>query len=207
MGQRHQIYFILPSDDNSRKVAGLHHQWLYGSGPLRKLDQLLTFIKRAIDDGNTGFGHANIPSWMAYDHHVGDYTDSETVRALHAIYSLDPETGGFKSLHTLTDGETADPRLGDNNDGITILDLRDPAAPRFTFATFAYGKSGATVKLLTASQYLAGYYTQGATDNSDYKLAPEGSWQLAEKLDAMGPTMTRVQLRKLFPDMFARKTK
>lgn len=41
MGQRHQVYII----KNNKCVAALHHQWLYGRGPLTNLASLLDCLK------------------------------------------------------------------------------------------------------------------------------------------------------------------
>ncbi len=210
MGQRHQIYFVLPVDpdaDASTRAAptivGLHHQWLYGSQPLRKLDQLLAFVQSGIAAGNTHYMRDKVPSWLAYSFNVGSHADSEPVRALHAIYSLDLAEGGYASLHTLDAETVADPRRGDNNDGITIVDLREPATPRFAFMFFDAGDRGVASKLqlkpMSAATYLSQYYARDAASNPD-GLAK--SWELADKLDASYGPVTLATIRKLFPAMF-----
>ena len=116
MGQRHQIYVKLPrkffNKDNvnnrESKVIGIHHQWLWGRTALQMLINFLTFCFKA--DQYNNFTTAR---------------EEEALSLLNALYSLDVQNGSFNETCTLEDGECEDPLKGDNNNGITIIDLTD----------------------------------------------------------------------------------
>lgn len=208
MGQRHQLYFVLPNErhDSPRRVVGLHHQWLYGSRPLATLKRVLDTVALQAAEQYTWWNRTYI-----VDDNQPDYVAHH---ALMAIAGLEAD-GSFTTLYPLTHGETTDPRKGDNNDGITIVDMRDPANVKFAFATFTYAPNtdwrdtasitaGQRVKVMGAADYLAGYYTRDSSDAD--KQAPDGAWAMADALDAL-PRLSRADVRKLFPAMFPRKSK
>jgi hypothetical protein len=139
MGQRHQIYVALPpcglchgvgvrSDGIGQghdrtpegkpkcngcsgtgyrfgRVIGIHHQWLFGRTALRLLRNFLLALDRAESPRDL----------------LGTMGDPQKLLAM--AYSFDPERGYFSNVHTL-EAECSDPMLGDNNDGITVIDLR-----------------------------------------------------------------------------------
>ena len=115
MGQRHQIYVKLPKVDynpnncNNRptKVIGIHHQWLFGATAMRMLNLLIKFV---------------LNSRIEYCELLGSNL-KDAVHVLKTLYSVDHDKGYFHRTCVLEDGECKDPRLGDNNNGITIIDL------------------------------------------------------------------------------------
>jgi hypothetical protein len=126
MGQRHQIYLRLPKVDyggtnpNNRPevTCGMHNQWLYGYSAMSSLYRFLKFASKVKDDQFNPLGKVN---------------PNECQAILNNIYSVDIETG-YHSNNSLfpidrkdTDFEEtcSDPRLGDNNNGITIIDVAD----------------------------------------------------------------------------------
>ena len=167
MGQRHQIYLALPHcnlcngtgiypDMKARpscngcagkghpygKVVGLHHQWLYGTLPPHFLGRVFQFIKNSD-------AHLNQALTNGFEN---------PAEVLKAIYQCDPSEGYYHSLSPLED-ECADPRLGDNNDGITVIDLRDPKSVGYCFMFFDRpDRSVAPLTPLTAKQYVEAYY-------------------------------------------------
>ena len=110
MGQRHQIYVMLPEEAarDGKRIIGIHHQWLYGHTAVRMAERFLTFVNKA--DRN---------------HHPFARGWEPQIDMLKSIYSCDPDEGYYHNVHILEDGEPEDPRMGDNNDGITVFDLRN----------------------------------------------------------------------------------
>lgn len=121
MGQRHQIYVKFP---DKLGIAGFHHQWLYGATAVQSLARVLAFYVNQEEYGplikNTGYGLKR---------------QAEVIRAL---YSVDVGSGYWHYVHSFQDQqddyaerskehtpppEVIDPRNGDNNDGITIIDV------------------------------------------------------------------------------------
>jgi hypothetical protein len=142
MGQRHQIYVRLPKkfynkgNQNNREetTIGIHHQWLYGSTALRQLSNLLTFVKNQTEYSPLGDKGG-----------VGEAMD-----ALVAIYSVDIQHGYFHAVCPLwgdeEDGESkvgtpgdecSDPTKGDNNNGITVIDLSGKE-PKYCFMSVGH---------------------------------------------------------------------
>ena len=145
MGQRHQVYIRLPkvyyNKDNCNNRAstnvGFHHQWLYGATALRSLKNALTFIKAT-----------SLSNYPAY---VSPHSLSEILDTFASIYSIDIESGyssgvhkfGYESVEnqvvfTNNSPETKDPRKGDNNNGITVIDLEDPSQPAYCFLSIGH---------------------------------------------------------------------
>lgn len=114
MGQRHQVYVRLPKkfynkgnpNNKGSEVIGVHHQWLYGRGALAKLKSFISFCLKA-DEYNPFSSQLYSPQ-----------------SCLIALYSLDMDECQFHPVYPL-DEECADPMKGDNNNGITIIDLSD----------------------------------------------------------------------------------
>lgn len=126
MGQRHQIYVRLPKkfynknnvNNLPERTIGIHHQWLYGQTAGRQLANLLKFVMNQ----DTEYGPFKI----------GDYA----MDALKALYSTDIESGYFNQVHPLDDDDCKNwcenPMLGDNNNGITVIDLTEDK-PKYCF--------------------------------------------------------------------------
>jgi hypothetical protein len=156
MGQRHQVYVALPPGhphvrDGKRKNIGVHHQWLYGHTAARLCRNFLTFVLKAKKEA----GH--------YHPFENGYESAEEM--LKAIYSCDPEFGYYHSAHILDAGEPEDPMRGDNNDGITVFDLRRIHEKRgnVSYCFVWLYESDDDAKLpafvpLSARQYVRGYY-------------------------------------------------
>jgi len=114
MGQRHQIYVKIPkvyynkNNPNNRpsKVIGIHHQWLFGATAMRMLERLFKFIS------NTTIKYCEL----------FDSSAERAAQILATLYSVDHDKGYYHGNCVLEDGETDNPCLGDNNNGITIID-------------------------------------------------------------------------------------
>ena len=110
MGQRHQIY--LRTIDGS--IVGIHHQWLYGLRSVKQLKNMLTYIDNAVKNDETFSFKYDAQSMLA------------------ACYSIDIESGYYHRVHKLDDNN---PDNGDNNNGITLIDISDMDNPTYCFAS------------------------------------------------------------------------
>lgn len=122
MGQRHQIYLRIPTE---QQVCGIHHQWLYGCTALRSLANFLTFAKNSKDFTGKAYGYELT--------HV-----SNAERVLQAVYSIDVNEGYYHQTHILQHGEPEQPTKGDNNNGITVIDLSGDK-PKYCFSALYDG--------------------------------------------------------------------
>lgn len=117
MGQRHQVYlrtspkFYNANNPNNRdaKTYGIHHQWLYGHTAIRLLHNFLQYA--SIDLSNKSYSSLNDPD--------------RALQILVHAYSFDPSIAYYHSVHDITDETANDPRNGDNNNGITVIDFED----------------------------------------------------------------------------------
>ncbi len=159
MGQRHQIYVKMPENLG---VGGLHHQWLYGMRAVEGLARVVAFYKKTMPDPDDKFASGPLHSNTAYG-------CARQIEAIRSIYSLDQETGDWSYLHNLHEGcergetpsECLDPRNGDNNDGITIIDLSTPRVFKYCFMNICHLEGEIEPKKLTplsAREYLLCYY-------------------------------------------------
>lgn len=122
MGQRHQVYLRVKNKNNDKtEVIGLHHQWLYGYTAVRLLRNYLTFVG-------------------ASDSSKAAATDYNPTKVLEGAYSFDPDRGYHHGVHAGEDmkREAQDPRMGDNNNGITVIDLLDPDNPKYCFMSVGH---------------------------------------------------------------------
>lgn len=123
MGQRHQVYLRVPEkyynegnpNNMPEHTIGLHHQWLYG---YRAVYSLYSYLKWLLSEPTN-------KQYLSHDEHG----------AFMAAYGFDAETGYYARVHKLTNEEAYDPMMGDNNNGITIIDItaRKAWKPRYCF--------------------------------------------------------------------------
>jgi hypothetical protein len=116
MGQRHQVYlrtkekFYNKGNPNNQlpKTLAIHHQWLYGHTAIRLLHNFLKFADK--DLKNT----------------YASLNDSQTaMQILTHSYSFDASIAYYHGVSDITEETANDPRNGDNNNGITIIDYED----------------------------------------------------------------------------------
>ena len=149
MGQRHQIYLVLPgevkiNDNFSHNVIGLHNQWLFGQTAISQLKNCLEFIK---NQDQYGPFRKNMCAAYAID-------------ALKCIYSVN--TNGYYHAHHVLDRkeEVTNPDNVENNDGITIIDCRDPEQTKYCFMWLAENDYNIqhTYMPISARAYINTYY-------------------------------------------------
>lgn len=215
MGQRHQIYLAIEDKEGGTRVLGLHHQWLFGQIALSLLNQFLTFV------------HKQTAEQHGYCQLVEDncYANLDAHKEIfRALYSTLASEGYWHAVHDL-DVELTNPLLGDNNDGITIIDLRGikkrkhaqltdaryEGLPRYCFMSLCglegRGKQPKVLTPLSAKQYVDHYYPLDATNlpayvNDEFRAENDALVASLERF----PLMTREQVKRLFPKMFE-KTK
>lgn len=193
MGQRHQVYVNLkpvyynPDNPNNRgpKVVGFHHQWLYGWTATR-------FLKRALDY----IAICNKQEYGPFSH-----TAHDALPALAALYSVEESTGYFHTVQKFDDkdGEVKNPHLGDNNDGITVIDLTGDA-PAYCF--YSLGSTEGTKSLregcYSARQYLESYYPKFKGHNGEDL---SGDFKPVLMALAKVRVLTPADMKRIFPAM------
>lgn len=189
MGQRHQVYIVLPAvgypDCNGRrnpnnrgpKVVGFHHQWLYGWTAVRFLSRALRYVKTCSQQASGPFSN----------------TAHDALSALAALYSFEESTGYYHRVHLFEDEavECNNPHLGDNNDGITVLDLSGDK-PAYCFYSLGSTESAKSLAegCYSAAQYLKSYYS---TSKPEFK-------PVSDYLAGFS-VLTAPDMRRIFPNM------
>jgi hypothetical protein len=204
VGQRHQIYVALPYEHpfvkRGEPIVGLHHQWLYGHTAIRLAERFLTYVIRA-HGADGGKWHALLSGFQS------------PKQILSAIYSCDPDSGYYHDVHDL-DGEVRDPALGDNNDGITVFDLRTLSEKRLSisYCFVSFGHRGLPeLSPVDGRTYCRAYYPAEVSERRTRgRVTPQldGKPNLAEirvrQLERLKvPVMTLKALYELWPDTFA----
>lgn len=204
MGQRHQVYLRLPAvnlgkgnpNNEPTKVIGLHHQWLYGQTAIKLLRNALRFIKNQAEYGPLSASHNRCYAQQT----------------LNALYSLNAESGYFHGVHTL-DAECNDPRRGDNNDGITIIDC---AGDQVRYCFWSLGDTGGEIRLKTgkpysAEEYVRSYYPRFETETKNAR--GEDTAEFHAETKAILAEISSVEVldlatvKEIFPAMFPAKKK
>lgn len=189
MGQRHQVYAIT----NQGKFAW-HCQWSYGTLPLHAVKRILVYNQNTHEFGK-----------LSQDK---DYSINVKV-AIHNLLSTDHEQGFIGNYHDESDhliqNDVFHPEWGDNNDGITILDLREEI-PKYCFMRHIEWEylSGRDKRLykkpLTPYQYVSKYYTKDPARRSKYEQDPKHlNWDSLE-IDALLQTINNAKGRVLSLD-------
>lgn len=207
MGQRHQVYLRLPKvyynprncNNKPATTIGLHHQWLYGQTALILLNNFMMFWENTKDNK-----YSPLVKW----------DESEVQTILNSLYSVDHTRGYYHRVHVLNAECCSDPRLGDNNDGITIIDLTDEK-PRYSFMAICglEGENRAAVKdftPLSAHEYVSSYYphyqtkttTTGDRGNVVDKTKFHAETKELVKTLSKYQVLTIEQVRNMFPQMF-----
>lgn len=201
MGQRHQLYVRIENPTNGlynenvkkefRKVFGsnkysiiaLHHQWLYGASALGMVKHILNITDKDKLSSSNPFNY----EYIGYNTSNGleSYID-KVMSMLQVITDEDfPRGIGIEGMHFLNTESldyTKDFTLGDNNDGISIIDTINR---KYCFMNIGnqYDDDVESVnkyepyKPLSGEEYVSAYYPndeeviQNATNwLSDYKV-------------------------------------
>ncbi|KAF7301362.1 hypothetical protein MIND_00701400 [Mycena indigotica] len=182
MGQRHQIFLVARvvahGDDAARYrcVGAYHHQWCYGRLPLSSTRRFLTLLKHS---DNAKIVKAEIDALQGQ---YGKETSAKNANYVPCPYSLflvasafcvDLENGymsGDNFAHGILDAMMGSSQ-GDNNDGITVFDITNPADPAYCHVSI-YGLEAARDNVesrvpLSAERYVRAYYPETATKDME----------------------------------------
>ncbi|KAK7440634.1 hypothetical protein VKT23_016982 [Stygiomarasmius scandens] len=140
MGQRHQVFLIarlVPHGSTDGKayyrcVVARHHQWCYGTLPLAATYRFVTLLK---NPNNAEIIRDELRPW---DTDLGHLEEPYASDAGFDRGCFSPNMGSFD---------------GDNNDGITIIDITDPTNPAYCFVL---GRGGVPAD---GRCYISRYYT------------------------------------------------
>ncbi|RPD62079.1 hypothetical protein L226DRAFT_571451 [Lentinus tigrinus ALCF2SS1-7] len=178
MGQRHQVFLIArvrphgaPADHpgNRRCIAAFHHQWCYGSLPLRAMRRLVTLIQQP---DNATIVRAEVRdiqgkygSYGAEGPCIPDVPCPFTTSLLAMAWTADIEDGAnIQSSGTSLENDILPASMGcwdgDNNDGLSILDVTDPEKPAYCFLSGpeSPGSRAQYLAPLDGRSYLSIYY-------------------------------------------------
>ncbi|KAJ7276309.1 hypothetical protein B0H12DRAFT_1005119 [Mycena haematopus] len=196
MGQRHQIFLVARvamrsiAEPRYRCLGAYHHQWCYGRLPLIAARRFLTLIKqqdnvelvreelRALQ-GNYGEGTTeprmpNVPC---------PYTTFLMASAF-CVDLESPFYGSGVSFRNSVMQAHMGSTDGDNNDGITVFDITDPADPSYCFVS-TFGLESAVEVPLSAEQYCRAYYPIPEAEQADKEGVKETEEDVQQKIDAL----------------------
>ncbi|KAF9055231.1 hypothetical protein BDZ89DRAFT_1125005 [Hymenopellis radicata] len=163
MGQRHQAFAIAKvvahgaTQAKYRCIGAWHHQWCYGRLPLRATRRFLTLLKQK---ENAALVRYEVDSIHGKFGRYG--------QAWNVDIEPEPNQGGvYFSGTTFTNDllyASMGSSHGDNNDGISVIDVTNPFNPHYCFVSPGGIEAEAEVEgwtPLTAEQYARAYYPSG----------------------------------------------
>ena len=142
MGQRHQLFVIAKIANRYRSLAVFHHQWLYGATALKRCLGLLAIFS---DSANRLPIQQELTAARRFDEDFWtkprSYNDSEvpfpfitTCLLLGASFDVKE---GYNASVILEPFNMAF-NDGDNNDGITVIDITDLRHVRYCFVLWGF---------------------------------------------------------------------
>jgi hypothetical protein len=130
---------------------------------------------------------------------TGRLTDTPD-KALAKIFGYDPEFGYMAMTHDL--GEFKNPYLGDNNDGIFVVDLENWSNPKYCFYTLEGISTGLEAhQIVSASDYALSYHAGEAKVDTELQSLIGEEMKVFDRF----PEMTYAELHACFeefPDEF-----
>ncbi|KAM5356750.1 hypothetical protein ACJ41O_003396 [Fusarium nematophilum] len=168
MGQRHQLFVIARLGKHYRSLAVVHHQWLCGVSALGSCHRLLCIFS---DPSNRATLQHELhlaadffkdsepppsspPGWQNPKETACPFPFITTCLMTGAAY--DYELAHVQTVHELAFNMGYD--QGDNNDGITVLDITDLTNVRYCFVNIHPGVPDHTP--LTGREYLKAYHDE-----------------------------------------------
>lgn len=214
MGQRHQVYVFVKDKKGEPIGAGLYHQWLYGRTAGLQAVRMMEYFKEAKKE-----------NYHPLTGGVNTYGLPILNKFLENFYSTIQETGYHSTEGSAIDTANGwedgvrDPRIIDNNDGVTVFDFTDPKNPTYCMMNIHAqdgDRDSASLPKWTpvsAERYIRAYYPIGGTAYQKEHWKPkqfrENEKQLAKifKRVPAHKLMTKERVRELFPVVFAKKPK
>ncbi|RXW21620.1 hypothetical protein EST38_g4245 [Candolleomyces aberdarensis] len=164
MGQRHQIFVvarvcIAPGKPRQyRCIAALHHQWCYGKLPLRGVN---SFKRLARVPENVAIINEELMTYHDRKEELPQSPCPYTSLLAESAFSVDLTMNPPDWTNVLILDADMGSSDGDNNDGITILDVTVPRNPAYCFVFLSVPDTEDDLPAmapLTAAQYLRTYY-------------------------------------------------
>ncbi|KAF8211219.1 hypothetical protein K438DRAFT_1663649 [Mycena galopus ATCC 62051] len=202
MGQRHQVFLVARVAARSesaakpryRCLAAYHHQWCYGRLPLVAARRFLTLIKQK---DNCKVVREELRSLAGK---YGEGTSEPKMPDVPCPYStflmasawcvdLEPPVygSGVSFKNSVMDAHMGSTE-GQNNDGITVFDITDPADPSYCFVSTFGLESDVEVEdrvPLSAEQYCRAYYPVPEETDKEKKGVQETEEDVLKKIDAL----------------------
>ena len=196
MGKRHQIYIRVPEIDygennpNNRpeRIIGFHHQWLYGATACEVLFNFLTFFEKHRENQEYNI----FTSFRALE---------ELDMLCQFILSYYPDNAGFEGMHDISDTACIEnPHFGDNNDGITVIDISNINDPKYCFASLGFTNSSdlrMAEGAYCAKDYLSSYYKEAVWP----EVQGRGGQDIVSTMARLEkyPVISFDQLKEIFP--------
>lgn len=186
MGQRHQVYAF-----TNQGAFAWHNQWCFGRLPLEHLCRLLRYEKATDQSITSSEKYRDVQKFITF------------------ILSTDLEEGvihGYSDITsevTLKDSELSF-LLGDNNDGITIIDAREKPL-KYCYLFYPYDEESTVrdhmMRPLSAEEYFDQYrseYTPGPVQNYASKMPKV--LKAINMINKQAQLLTLEQLAGLFPE-------
>ncbi|KAJ4497609.1 hypothetical protein C8R41DRAFT_821751 [Lentinula lateritia] len=215
MGQRHQAYIVarvVPhgSTDGKayyRSLGGWHHQWCYGSLPLLAADRFFALIKNPV---NAAIIREELETAQGKYGRRGQKPDTHfpchyALFLLACAFNIDLEKNYIQDgpLESYLLPATMGCWDGDNNDGLTILDITNPLKPSYAFVMGSETDADLGDEPCIAEDYLRAYYPDlGSNEGNERKKAGDkAKLELAAKFDSI-PFLTEDMLAEAWPEEF-----
>ncbi len=207
-------------------VLAYHHQWLYGRSPIATAEQVLSFFKGLQGE----YEEHNNPFHKKYFYH-NNVGIEDRLQVIHNLLRINFNKHGFRGEGTsyerfyyLNEEDLemrSDCMIGDNNDGITIIDL---TKMKYCFMFIdSYHLPEKENKPITAREYMQAYYKESteqmSKDDIKYKKetqkmtidkikeeckeAKELNIELAETMKGFG-LLNENDLKEIFPKVFGK---
>ena len=204
MGQRHQAWIIAKVNGRYRVLAVVHHQWAYGTLPIKAWWRLLQIMKhpanrRLAQHELIAAAGKDADWWEKQEHMV--FKRREIAEAVPFPFLLtclvlatsfdprpDPGVGYVSRVHPLDIGTSWS--QVDNNDGFSILDITDLESPKYCFTQInQWGEHDEEVEgtvacntPMTDREYLRYYYSEAGPESASVlaKCPSLASWDIIE---------------------------
>jgi hypothetical protein len=169
------------------QTYGIHHQWCYGFRALRLSANVLRFWEAEAQ-------MENVIKDNSFSKLTGRLTDTPD-KALAKIFGYDPEFGYMAMTHDL--GEFKNPYLGDNNDGIFVVDLENWSNPKYCFYTLEGISTGLEAhQIVSASDYALSYHAGEAKVDTELQSLIGEEMKVFDRF----PEMTYAELHACFEE-------
>ncbi|TRM69902.1 hypothetical protein BD626DRAFT_625185 [Schizophyllum amplum] len=189
MGQRHQAFIVAKVKPHGggraryRCIGALHHQWCYGSLPVKGIVRMTTMLKQKPN------AQIVLEELRSIEGKYGSHLDEEpeipqvpcpyTLFLLNLAFNADLGSSSVSGQYISSGSHHGVLHAsmgcwdGDNNDGITVVDVTDPYEPKCCLLAGCETNTDDR-GLLTPEMYLRAYYNMDAQEDPEMKAYLEG---------------------------------